>query len=104
MSGAVEEKQLEYWRAALREAPGGLELPTDRVRPVVPSFRGGLVGIEVGAEGMRGLEKVRKEEGATLFMVLLGCVQVVLGRWSGQRDIVVGTPIAGRRTFAARRF
>ena len=97
MKGEMQEKQLEYWREVLGDAPGGLELPTDRVRPVVPSFRGGLVGLEVGEEGMRGLEKVRKEEGATLYMVLLGCVQVVLGRWSGQRDIVVGTPIAGRK-------
>ena len=71
-------------------------MPWDRRRPAVQSFRGGVVGFEVAEELVERLGELGREEGATLFMVLLAGIQVLLARWSGEQDIVVGTPIAGR--------
>ncbi|NTJ36653.1 AMP-binding protein, partial [Agrobacterium rhizogenes] len=85
-----------YWKQHLAGAPVALELPTDRPRPAVQSFRGGTVEFTLSAERTRSLQALSRETGTTLFMVLLTAFQIVLGRWSGQQDIVVGTPIAGR--------
>ena len=95
MQGEVLEKEFGYWRKALAGVEP-LELPWDRRRPAVPSFRGGAVGFEVAGELVEKLSELGREQGATLFMVLLAGIQVLLARWSGERDIVVGTPIAGR--------
>ncbi len=95
LSGGVLEQQLAYWREALSGVPV-LELPCDRARPPVRSGRGGGVELTFPAGLVTSLEELGRRHGATLFMVLLAVFQVVLGRWSGQRDFAVGTPAAGR--------
>ncbi|MET0395456.1 MAG: non-ribosomal peptide synthase/polyketide synthase [Longimicrobiaceae bacterium] len=96
LAGDVLEAQLAWWRERLRGAPPLLELPTDRPRPQGMDPRGAVVGIDLPAELSRDLEALSRREGATLFMTLLAGVQVVLARWSGQDDVVVGSPIANR--------
>ena len=86
---------LEYWRAQLAE-PTVLDLPTDRPRPRRSAHRGGIHPFRLPDEAARGLEAVGRQYGATLFMVLLTAYQVLLSRHSGQDDILVGTPAAGR--------
>jgi amino acid adenylation domain-containing protein len=96
LQGEVLERQLNYWREQLGGAPAVLELPVDRARPAVQSFRGAVHGFELGEELRQGLERVSRREGATLFMTLLAAFQTLLGRYSGQSDIVVGSPVANR--------
>ena len=73
-----------------------LSLPTDRARPAQQSYRGAVYEFRV-EEGLRaGLRGLSREQDVTLFMVLLGAFAVLLSRWSGQKDLVVGTPVAGR--------
>jgi amino acid adenylation domain-containing protein len=96
LSGEVLSEQLAYWRNHLGGELPVLELPADRPRPPVPSYHGAeeLVSVEPGiAERLRALGR---ENGATLFMTLLAAFDVLLYRYTGQEDIVVGTPVAGR--------
>jgi len=85
-----------YWRDRLSGAPGGLDLPLDRVRPPVQSYRGGTVFLSLAPAVGEGLKGLAADSEATLFMVLLSLVKVLLHRYTGQTDIVVGTPVAGR--------
>ena len=96
LQGEVLRKQIAYWKDRLSGAPAALKLPTDRVRPAVQSYRGSYHGFALPPDLTASLNGLARREGATLFMVLLGAFQVVLSRWSGQGDIVVGSPIAGR--------
>ncbi|MFL5383051.1 MAG: amino acid adenylation domain-containing protein, partial [Longimicrobiaceae bacterium] len=96
LRGEVLERQLAYWRETLSGTPPLLELPTDRPRPAVQSYRGATLGFGLPAEVTAGVDALARREGATPFMVLLAAFQAVLARWSGQRDLVVGTPIANR--------
>ena len=96
LSGEVLERQLAYWKAHLAGAPAALELPTDRPRPAVMSHRGGRQPFALAQELAGALAALARREGATLFMVLLAAFDVLLHRYTGQRDVVVGTPIAGR--------
>ncbi|MFT3764371.1 MAG: amino acid adenylation domain-containing protein [Minicystis sp.] len=96
MTGAVLEKQLAYWRNALAGAPGVLDLPADRPRPPTQSFRGARHNFELPPELKKTLAELSRREGATLFMTMLAAWDVLLQRWSGQRDIVVGTPAMNR--------
>ncbi|GAA3845657.1 non-ribosomal peptide synthetase [Streptomyces phyllanthi] len=95
LTGEVLEQQLGYWRDRLAGAPV-LELPTDRPRPPVWSTASGVVPFTVPADVVDGLRKVAQDGGATMFMVLLAGFSVLLGRYCGQDDIVVGTPVADR--------
>jgi amino acid adenylation domain-containing protein len=95
LSGEVLAKRLEFWRDRLAGV-GVLELPGDRPRPVMRSGRGGVVRAGLAGDVTAGLAGVGRSCGATLYMVLLAAFEVVLGRWSGQRDIAVGTAVAGR--------
>ncbi|HEX8770848.1 MAG TPA: condensation domain-containing protein, partial [Acidimicrobiales bacterium] len=88
--------QLSYWTAALAGAPPALELPTDRPRPPIPSYRGGSHRFEVPADVGRRLQSLSRAEGTTAFMTLLAALAVTLSRCTGSDDIVVGTPVAGR--------
>jgi hypothetical protein len=97
LQGEKLAEQLGYWREQLAGAPAVLSLPVDHVRPAVQSFRGGRERLELAAELLKGLQQLSQERGATLFMTLLGAFQVLLWRLSGQRDVVVGTPIANRQ-------
>ena len=96
LQGEALEKQVSYWREHLSGVPAALNLPTDRIRPAVQSYRGGGLNLELSEELTAKLNELARGEGATLFMVLLAAFQVLLSRWSGQSDIVVGSPIAGR--------
>jgi amino acid adenylation domain-containing protein len=89
-------RELAYWRARLAGAPELLELPADRPRPPRPSMRGAAVPVRVPAAAAGPLRELARREGATLFMAVLAAFQVVLARWSGQDDVVVGTLVAGR--------
>jgi hypothetical protein len=95
MTGANLHRQLDYWRDALAGVPV-LELPTDRARPATRTGAGATVSRSLPAALLSDVEALGREHGATLFMTLLAAYQVVLARWSGQDDLVVGTPIAGR--------
>jgi amino acid adenylation domain-containing protein len=92
----VLERQLAYWRERLAGAPELLELPTDHPRPAVQTYRGAHERIELPLELLERLQALGRSEGATLYMVLLGAFQVLLGKYSGSEDVVVGSPIAGR--------
>jgi len=90
------QRQLAYWKRHLSGAPPILELPSDRPRPAAPSYRGADVSLLL-PESLRGaVRALSRKEGGTIFMTLLAAFQLLLGRWSGQSDIVVGSPIAGR--------
>ncbi len=95
LQGAVLQPQLQFWREALAELPI-LDLPTDRPRPAVTSYRGGSIEIEVPEALTRSLKELSRREGVTLFMTLLAAYQILLFRHSGQEDIAVGVPTAGR--------
>ena len=96
LSGEVLNAQVEYWRDRLTGAAPVLDLPADRVRPAVQSFRGAAARVEVSREVSEGLKALAHAEGVTLFMTLLAAFKVLLYRYTGQADIVVGSPIAGR--------
>jgi hypothetical protein len=96
LAGAVLEQQLEYWREQLAGAPALLELPADHARPAVQSFRGARESMQLGAELTRELQELSRAEGVTLFMSLLAGFAVLLSRYTGRQDIVVGTDVANR--------
>ncbi|HEX7242338.1 MAG TPA: amino acid adenylation domain-containing protein, partial [Longimicrobiaceae bacterium] len=96
LAGDVLERQLDWWRERLEGAPPVLEIPTDHPRPPVPSSRGATSFRLLAPERAEALRALARREGATLYMVLLAAWDVLLARWSGQDDVVVGTPIAGR--------
>jgi hypothetical protein len=96
LEGEFRDAQVAYWRTQLEGAPAVLELPTDRQRPAVQSHRGAMYAQVLPSGLIDRLKAVSQAEGVTLFMTLLGGFQVLLGRYSGQDDIVVGSPIAGR--------
>jgi amino acid adenylation domain-containing protein len=93
--GAVEE-QLAYWQERLGGGVPALDLPADRRRPATRSDRGAVVPVTVPRETTEALKALGGAEGATLFMVLLAAFQTLLWRYTGQSDLVVGTPVAGR--------
>ena len=97
LSGERLEQQVVFWRQELTGAPSLLELPTDRPRPQVQSFAGSMVPFELDEQITAGLNALARRHGATLFMVLQAGFAVLLGRLSGQDDVVVGTPVANRR-------
>ncbi|WP_394836372.1 amino acid adenylation domain-containing protein [Pendulispora rubella] len=92
----VYEEQLTYWRQQLSGAPAVLELPTDRPRPPAQSAAGAMHDIAIPVDLSDRLRALARREGATLFMVLLAAWKAFLAHVSGQEDIVVGTPVAGR--------
>jgi len=96
LQGDVLTAQLEYWRGQLAGAPAMLELPTDRPRPAVQSFRGARAARVFPKELTQAIQALSQRAGVTQFMTLLAAFKVLLSRYAGQDDIVVGTPIAGR--------
>ncbi|WP_447009850.1 non-ribosomal peptide synthase/polyketide synthase [Saccharothrix hoggarensis] len=89
------EEHLAHWRRAL-DGVRPLELPTDRPRPATRGKQGALVHFRVPAEVTDRLKALARQQDGTLFMVLLAACQVLFSRWSGQRDIAVGTVVSGR--------
>ena len=96
LAGSALDAQLAWWRGHLSGAPGVLELPADRPRPSTPTFTGARQAGALDVETVDALRELGRREGATLYMVLLAAFNVLLSRWSGQDDVVVGSPIAGR--------
>jgi amino acid adenylation domain-containing protein len=90
------ERQLDYWRTKLKGAPPVLELPTDSPRPPAPSHRGARCSIALTKSLSDELRGFCQQEGVTPFMLLLAAFQTLLSRYTGQEDISVGSPIAGR--------
>ncbi|HSF38969.1 MAG TPA: non-ribosomal peptide synthase/polyketide synthase [Thermoanaerobaculia bacterium] len=97
LQGEALDRQLAYWRGQLSGAPPVLDLPFDRPRPPVASPRGELLRFSLPAELSRSISELSRQRSVTLFMPLLAAFQTLLARISGQSDLSVGTPIAGRR-------
>jgi amino acid adenylation domain-containing protein len=96
LSGPELERQVSYWRRQLEAVPV-LNLPTDRPRPAAQTFRGAQHHFLIEPEIADRVRRLARTEKATVFMVLVAAFQAVLQRYSGQDDIALGTPIAGRR-------
>ncbi|HYO13129.1 MAG TPA: amino acid adenylation domain-containing protein, partial [Thermoanaerobaculia bacterium] len=96
LQGEALERQLAYWRETLAGAPFVLELPTDRPRPAVQSFRGTRQGLWWPGDLLAAIAARSRREGTTVFMTLLAAFQLLLSRYSGQGDLLVGSTIAGR--------
>jgi amino acid adenylation domain-containing protein len=95
LQGDVLQAQMDYWKERLAGAPV-LSLPIDKPRPTAQGFRGAREYLAVSQELIGRLRELSQSEGVTLFMTLLAGFQVLLHRYSGQDDILVGSPIAGR--------
>jgi amino acid adenylation domain-containing protein len=98
LQGFVLEEQLAYWKRQLEGIPPVLEFPTDRPRPTAMTFRGATVNVELSVELTEKLRVLSRREGVTLYMILLAAFQTLLSRYTGQQDIVVGSPIANRQS------
>jgi len=94
---ALEARAIAYFKERLRDAPTLLALPTDKPRPPRRSLRGALVVRELSTTLVAALDRVGQQFQATRYMTLLSAFYLLLARSSGERDIVVGTPVAGRR-------
>ena len=94
--GEVLERQLGYWKQRLAGAPAVLDLPTDRPRPALQSYRGGKQSVLIGEQLVNELRELSRREGVTMYMTLLAAFYALLYRYTGQTDIVVGTDVANR--------
>lgn len=92
------ERQLRYWKDALSGTTGLLDLPTDRPRAAAASAEGARYVWRFPDELRAATAELARVEGATQFMLMLCAFQALLARWSGDNDIVIGTPVANRRT------
>ncbi|WP_407883155.1 SDR family NAD(P)-dependent oxidoreductase, partial [Scytonema sp. NUACC26] len=96
LSGTVLEKQLQYWVSQLQGAPELLQIPTDRPRSGTQSDRGATQSFTLTTELTQKLEILSQQTGSTLFMTLLAAFATLMYRYSGQSDVVIGSPIANR--------
>ncbi|MDF5712711.1 MAG: condensation domain-containing protein [Rhizonema sp. NSF051] len=96
LAGVVLQSQLSYWSEQLAQAPTLLPLPTDRPRPAVQTFAGAYIEFELSTELTEKLTFLSQSQGVTLFMTLLAAFYILLYRYTGQTDILVGSPIANR--------
>ena len=96
MAGETLERELAWWTERLSGAPPALDLPADRPRPARRSHAGAMLERVFPPARVRALHEAARREGATLYMVLLAALDVVLARWSGAEDVLVGTPVANR--------
>ena len=96
LQGAELERHLAYWREQLKSIPDVLQLPTDRPRPLFLSYEGATLPISIDESVHLRLQQLCRQEGVTVYIVLLATFKLLLSRYSGQDDIVVGSPIAGR--------
>ncbi|MEK4732085.1 non-ribosomal peptide synthase/polyketide synthase [Paenibacillus sp. FSL L8-0641] len=95
-AGDSIKKQEEYWLQTFKGDIPVLDMPTDYPRPAVQSFEGDAVSFEINPELSVKLNKLATDNGATLYMVLMAAYNVLLSRYTGQEDIIVGSPVAGR--------
>jgi amino acid adenylation domain-containing protein/non-ribosomal peptide synthase protein (TIGR01720 family) len=96
LSGPILDRQLEFWREELADAPPLLELPYDHVRPDRPSHEAGQGDFEIGDDLVQGLRELGQQTGSTIFMTGLAATSLLLSRFSGMEDLVIGSPVAGR--------
>ena len=96
LEGEEMERQMRYWRGQLGGEVRSLELPLDRVRPTRQNYRGGREYAKLSQEVRGKLREMSRRESVTEYMLLLGAYKVMLMRVSGEEDVRVGTPIAGR--------
>jgi amino acid adenylation domain-containing protein len=97
LRGGGLDEQLAFWKDRLGDHSAPLDLPLDRPRPSTQTYRGAVVSADLPAADLRRLRAVAREEGATPFMALLAVFVLLLHRYSGQDDLTVGVPVAGRR-------
>ncbi len=93
------KRQEEYWKEKFSGASGNapvLNMPTDYPRPAIQSFEGDSIDLELNEDLTQGLKRIAKETGSTLYMVMLSAFNILLSKYTGQEDIVIGSPIAGR--------
>ena len=103
LQGQALTRLLSYWKSQLSNISGALDLPTDYSRPQLLSYRGASHVVTLPKHLIERLTRIGQQEGATLFMTLLAAFQTLLYRYTGQTDIVVGTPIANRRRTEAEK-
>ncbi|KST65076.1 non-ribosomal peptide synthetase [Mastigocoleus testarum] len=96
LSGEVLSTQLDYWKQQLSGAPDLLQLPTDFPRPTVQSYQGRTINFSLNTDLTTKLQTLSRSQGTTLFMTLYGAFSTLLYRYSGQSDILIGSPIANR--------
>jgi Condensation domain len=96
LTGEVMESQLNYWKQQLADAPRFLTLTTDRPRPSIQTFAGGTKYFQLNWELTQQLKQLSQQSGSTLFMILMAAFATLLSRYSGQDDVVIGSPIANR--------
>jgi amino acid adenylation domain-containing protein/thioester reductase-like protein len=96
LTGEVLEKQLSYWKHQLASATPLLKLPTDRPRPPIQSFRGGFLAVPLDSDLSEKLKTLSQKSGTTLFMTMFAAFVTLLFRYTGQDDILVGSPVANR--------
>lgn len=96
LQGEGLQQQVEYWRQRLADAPPLHQLPTDRPRPAQQSFHGQTVQVEMATDLTQQLRQLSQAHGTTLYMTMLAAFQLLLHRYSGQEDLIIGSPIAGR--------
>ncbi|MBW4508479.1 MAG: amino acid adenylation domain-containing protein [Scytonematopsis contorta HA4267-MV1] len=96
LSGEVLQTQLDYWKQQLADSSRVLSLHTDKPRPSVQTFQGGTKYFQFDLDLMQKLKSLSQQSGATVFMTLLAAFATLLYRYSGQEDVVIGSPIANR--------
>jgi len=96
LHGEILESQLNYWKQQLGGNLPVLNLPTDYLRPAVQTYRGAAHFLKISKDLTEKLKSLSLKEGATLFMTVLTAFQILLARYCGQEDIIVGIPISGR--------
>ncbi|MDF5709057.1 MAG: amino acid adenylation domain-containing protein [Nostoc sp. S4] len=96
LSGEVLSNQINYWKTQLAGANTVLELPADRPRPPIQTYQGAAQSLMLPQSLSASLTELSRQEGVTLFMTLLAAFGAILHRYTGQEDILIGSPIAGR--------
>lgn len=96
MQGEVAELHLKYWKERLSGVPDFLHIPTDRPRPRVQGFKGGLRTFNISSEVRTRLQELSSREDVTLYMILLATFETLLYRYTGQNDFLIGSHNAGR--------
>ncbi len=103
MQGEVLEKYTHYWLNALEGAPSILKLPTDKPRPVVQTFNGKQIGTQLSKHTLNALNRFAAEHTVSLFMILMAAMSILMSRYTRQKDILIGTPVAGRNHLASEK-
>lgn len=102
LTGEVLDTQLSYWQKQLEGAPAEINLPADYQRPAARTYRGARYSMALPADLAQSLRDLSQQEGVTLFMTLLAAFQILLAKYTGQKDIVVGSDIANRNVSATQ--